>query len=173
MSETKAPLSLDLENIDIDLQTEETSNYALGTYGLEMYAYQSAVLKEKVDGIAVEISQRQDKIKLLHQILQAINKLSDENGLDISKHPEVVTKLKIAKELGIDLDETQLKFTLQERDFLKESLHMSAEDFNNENKLQTQKMQVHIQEADRWLMLANTLVKTDERINKRMVEKQR
>jgi hypothetical protein len=174
MSDTKRSLALELEeNAEINLQSDEANRYALGTYGLEIYTHQTAILKDKIDGMALEISQRQDRVKLIHEILQSINKLSDENGLDISKQPELTAKLKVAKELGIDLDEGKKKFTTQERDFLKESLHMAAEDFNNENRVQTQKMQVLIQESDRWLMLANSMIKTDERVKKRIIEKMR
>lgn len=172
MGETLRASTLDIdESNEVDLQTEQAKKYALGAYGLEVYTRQAGIIKEKIDKVAAEISQRQERIKLLHQILQGINKLSDENGLDISKHPELMAKLKNAKELGIDINETQTKFSGQERDFLKETLHMAAEDYTNENKVQTQKMQVLIQESDRWLMLANAMVKTDERIKKRIIER--
>lgn len=174
MSNTRSPLKVDFEEeVAIDFSSKDVEKYALSAYGLEIYTHQSAILKEKVDEIALDISQRQDRIKFLHEVLQAINKLSDENGLDIGKHSEMISRLKIAKEFGIDLDPGQTKYTAQERDFLKESLHMAAEDYNNENKLQTQKMQMLIQESDRWLMLANTMVKTDERIKKRILDKLR
>ncbi len=171
MSETKMPPKIDLDE-DLEIEhAKESARHGLAIYGLEVYTHQTAILKDKIDAMALDISQRQDKVKLVHEILQAINKLSDEKGMDIGKQTELIAKLKVAKELGIDIDPTQTKFTTQERDFLKESLHMAAEDFNNENKLQTQKMQVHIQESDRWLMVANTMVKTEDRIKKRVIDK--
>lgn len=171
-----APVSAGLEiedDLGVEMIAEGSDVSDLSKYGIEVYAYQAALIKTRVDKMAAEIAQRQERIKLLHEILQAINKLSDEAGLDLSAHPEVLKKLKIAKDLGIDVADDQLKYTTQERDFLKESLQMGAEDFNNDNKLQTQKMHMQIQEADRWLMLANTMVKTDERIKRRIAEKLR
>ncbi|MFI5342982.1 MAG: hypothetical protein ACHQUC_02050 [Chlamydiales bacterium] len=154
------------DQMELDISTEKKRKSGLGAHALEAYTYNSVLIKEKVDNMAAEIEQRQGKIKLLHEILQAINKLSNENGLDISEQIELQEKLKIAKELGVDIPEDQRTFNTQQRDFLKESLCMAADDFNNENKLQTQKMHVHSQESDRWLTIANTFIKGEERIKK-------
>lgn len=156
------------DQMDADISTNRKRKGGIAAHAIEAYTYNSVLIKDKVDNMAAEIEQRQGKIKLLHEILQAINKLSNENGLDISEQTALQEKLKIAKELGVDIPEDQLTFNAQQRDFLKESLCLAADDFNNENKLHTQKMHVLSQEADRWLMLANTFLKGEERASKRI-----
>lgn len=161
----------DIDETGVDKSSEKKGKRGLVECGLEAYTYNSLLIKDKVDNLGAEIAQRQDKIKLLHQILQAINKLSNEKGLDISQQTELQEKLKVAKELGVDISIDRMNYNAQERDFLKESLCMAADDFNNENKLQQQKMNVLSQEADRWLTLANTMLKVTERACKHTVEK--
>jgi len=172
MTEQLILRSQNLENeINVGSNLIPQKNGSMVAYGLLIFSQQAGKLKNDVSEKGAEISQRQDKIKLIHDVLQSINKLSNEKGLDLSDHPEVQEKLKVAKELGVDFDETRLKFEPEDRDFLKESLQLTEAEFINENKLQTQKMQMLIQEADRWLTLANTLMKNIERTTKSLIDK--
>ena len=138
---------------------------------LLIFTKQSGRLKEEVAQKGAEISQRQEKIKFIHSILQAINKLADENGLDISNDAELQEKLKVAKEIGVDFDDTALKFSVVERDFLKESLLLTEEELANENKGEMQQMQKLIQTADHWLTMANLLLKNREKSVKSLIDK--
>ena len=138
---------------------------------LLIFTKQSGRLKEEVAQKGAEISQRQEKIKFIHSILQAINKLADENGLDISNDAELQEKLKVAKEIGVDFDDTALKFSAVERDFLKESLLSTEDELANENKMEMQQMQKLIQTADHWLTMANLLLKNMEKSVKSLIDK--
>jgi len=171
MSEQFFSNSVTIDNNNpIDLH-EPSPNTTLALYGLLIFTKQAGKLKDDVAEKGAEISQRQEKIKFIHQILQAINKLSTEEGLDIREHPDIQEKLKVAKELGIDFDENKLQFTPIDRDFLKESLLLTEDELSNDNKMETQKMQKLIQAADHWLTLANLLLKNTERNNKSSIDK--
>ncbi len=158
----------DSVELNAALSGENTSMVA---YGLLTFTRQAAKIKDKVAEKGAEISQYQDKIKHIHDILQLINKYSTEAGLDISQHPDIQEKLEVAKKLGVEFDEKKLKFSPEDRDFLKESLQLTESEFSNHNRMETQKMQMLIQEADRWLTLANTILKNHDRTTKAIIEK--
>lgn len=165
---------IDIENeIQLDEIISEETQKGKGIVGLgvEIHAYHSAKIKEKVDDMAAEISQRQDRIKLLHEIIQAFNRLTNEkDGIDLTNEPELQKKLEIARQLGVEIPADLQKFTNRESAYIIENLHLSADDFDRENKTQSQKMQVLIQESDRLLMLVNFLLKSDDRTKRGVAE---
>ncbi len=118
------------------------------------YAQRGADMKSKIDQLGAEISQRQDKMRLLNELIAAINNLTDDkNGLDLSKNLDIVEKLRVLKELGVTIPEGKLKFSSTERDRLVENLHLHGDSWDKENKTQTQKMEICIKELDRVMML--------------------
>jgi hypothetical protein len=141
---------------------------------VKFYAHHGRLAKDKIDNIAAEVSQKQDKIKFIHEIIQEINNsITDSNDLDISKNEKLLEKLRIAKEMGVNIpldakssDSNILakkSYSSGERDRLLENLHLSADMIDKEIKQLTQKMQIYIQESDRYLMLANQVLKYENK----------
>ncbi len=141
---------------------------------VKFYAAHGSRIKNEINQIGAEIHHRQDKVKFFHGLIQDINNLINNNEtLDISKNVELQDKLKQAKELGVNLpmDEksTEQKpllkttFTSAQRDRLLENIHLTVDEMDKEGKIQTQKMQVLIQESDRYLTLANQVMKYEDK----------
>lgn len=128
------------------------------------YAQRAAEAKAEIDQLGAETSQRQDKMRLINDIIAEINMLTDEKyNLDISKNVELQEKLRVAQELGVHLTADKLKFNSEERSRLIENLHLQADSWDKENKNQTQKMEIFIKELDRLMMLLKETQKCEER----------
>jgi hypothetical protein len=120
----------------------------------KFYALRALETKNKIDQLGAEINQRQDKMRLINDIISEINSLTDDNNcLDISQNAALLEKLQIAQDLGVHLKEGKLKFNAIERDRLIENLHLSGDSWDKENRHQTQKMEIHVKELDRLMML--------------------
>jgi hypothetical protein len=127
---------------------------------MAFYAKRAADAKEEIDKLAAETSQRQDKMRFLNDLIAEINSLTDEKQcLDISKHLELQEKLRIAQELGVKITGGKLKFDSIERSRLVENLHLQGDNWDKENKTQTQKMDIYIKELDRVMMLLKEVQK--------------
>lgn len=158
--------TVDFENeVDIQqiLSDELDKNTNIVSYAMKLYTYQTGKIKQSVEQHAAEILQKQERIKLLHDIIQKFNRLSNESEVvDISSNRELLEKIALAREIGVEIPE-KTSFSSREMNYLLENLHMKADDFDKENKVLTQKMHVLIQESDRFLMIANLFIKTDDR----------
>ena len=141
---------------------------------VKFYAGHGARIKNDIDLMGAEIQHRQDKIKILYGLIQDINSAIDaNNALDISKNPDILEKLKKAQELGVNIpldpkskpDNPILKtkYTTVEKDRLLENIHLLADTMDKDGKSQTQKMQVLMQESDRYLTLANQIMKYEDK----------
>lgn len=128
----------------------------------KFYMQRISERKGSFDQLGAEVSQRQEKMKLINDIIAEINTLTDEqHALDITNDVVLQEKLRVAKELGVKIPEGQTKFTPMQRDRLIENLHIASDGWNNENKTQTQKMQIHMNELDRIIMLLTDAQKKD------------
>lgn len=131
---------------------------------LKMYLNRGTEMKESIDQMGAEVTQRQDKMRLINDIISEINNLTDEkNGLDLSQQPGLQEKLRVAKELGVNLVEGKLKFNAIERDRLVENLHLAGDSWDKENRSLTQKMEIRIKELDRLMMLLKDVFKYENR----------
>lgn len=86
-----------------------------------------------------DLKKRQDQVKLLHQLLSLINKSTDSKGaFDGSKIDNISQILQQAKDLGVDLDPTKLKYSKEERERLVENIRLGCDDLNTQNEIQLQ-----------------------------------
>lgn len=143
--------------------TQNQSRSALTSEITKFYVLRASDRKHKIDSLAAEIYQRQDKIRLINDIISEINCLTDEkNSLDISQNGELLEKLKIAKELGVKIKDDQVKFNAIERDRLIENLHITTDSWDKENRYQIQKIEIHVKELDRLMMLLKDIDRKED-----------
>jgi len=144
---------------------------------VKFYAIHGNRIKNEMNQIGAESHHRQDKVKFLNGLMQDITDLIDtKETLDISKNLALQDKLNQARSLGVRVpmdpkstDEKPLiktNLTVSERDKLVKSIEISIDEMDKDGKIQMQKMQVLIQESDRYLALAHTTLK-DEKESKR------
>lgn len=103
-----------------------------------------AFLKQHLDSIngesrkeLNELHQRQDKVTLLHKLMQAINSATTDNGsFDCSDDNDLKDMLTKAKDLGVNLQDGKFSFNPQEKDRLLDNIKMTADDFNVQNDMQ-------------------------------------
>ncbi len=162
------------EDIAIRLPTHEILSTPVTIEAVKFYAQQGNEMKSKINVLAAEVTQRQQKIKLVQEIMQELNSSIDSNGeLDISQKPGLLEKLRVAKEMGINIpmdpkstDENPLcksKFSSDEKDRLLQNLGLSTDSWDKENKQHTQKMQIYLDESNRYLTLATQAMKYEDK----------
>lgn len=149
---------------DLRVYSKGLEDKAVTPEVMAFYALRAAEMKGEIDKLAAETSQRQDKMRLINDIIAEINSLTDEKHcLDISKHPGLQEKLRVAKELGVTLNVEKMKFDSVERDRLIQNLHLKGDNWDKENKHQTQKMEIYIKELDRVMLLLKDAQKNEDR----------
>lgn len=147
-----------------------SSGTSLTTEMRKFYASHAESLKTNIDTLGAEVHQRQDKMRLINEIISEINNLTDEkNGLDISKSAELLEKLQIARELGVKIKEGQLTFNAIERDRLVENLHLASDNWDKENRHQTQKMEIVIKELDRLMMILKDVQRKEDQTTQQIL----
>lgn len=167
------PLNNNVQSEDVEIQF--VSNLrplepAVTPEMMRFYALQAANMKSQIDLLSAEINQRQDKMRLINDIIAEINNLTDEkNGLDISQNADLLEKLQVARQLGVKIKEEQVKFSAIERDRLIENLHLSGDSWNKENQHQTQKMEIHIKELDRIMMILKDVDRKEDQAKRPML----
>lgn len=136
---------------------------------IKFYAHEAAELKGKIDGLAAEVTHRQDKMRYVNDILAEINNLTDDkNCLNITDHPDLIEKLNILRnDYEVKIPEN-LKFTSNQRDRLVENLHLTADGWDKENKNQTQKMEIFTKVLDRYMMMLKE-IQRDEKTTKQHI----
>lgn len=165
-------LNLD-SNPEIKLTHLDNHKHATTAITQEMrrfYALRADHMKSNVDLLAAEVHQRQDKMRLINDIIAEINNLTDEkNGLDISQNADLLEKLQVAKELGVKIKEGQTKFSAIERDRFIENLHLAADGWDKENRHQTQKIEIVIKELDRLMMILKDVDRKEDQAKRPML----
>jgi hypothetical protein len=112
-------------------------------------------LREQLDQHAVILRERQNRIKFVHEIMQEINNKMDEKGtLDISNHPDLQTRLKIAKDMGVNILADQTKFTTHQCNRLMDNLNYTVGDWEMENTTDLKKIQNFYTESEQSIMIA-------------------
>jgi|694.fasta_scaffold20241_7 hypothetical protein len=108
-----------------------------------------------------ELKDRQQKVSFLNKLTKAINAATTPKGeFDITEYPQMTEMLKEAKKLGVDLDETQQKYTEDERERLVENIRLTIGDFNMQNEMQLQLVTRLNSERYEVYQLARVTVKT-------------
>lgn len=143
------------ENIDPNYSVERGPSSTAVTHEMrKFYASQAEKRKRDVDALAAEVHQRQDKMRLVNDIIAKINTLTKEdNSVDITQDPELVQLLQLARDNGVQIKEQQTSFNGLERDRLIENLHLAADSWDKENRSNTHRMEVIIKELDRLMMI--------------------
>ncbi len=118
------------------------------------------------------ISDRNARIKRLHQLIQAVNTATDSKGnLDISNNKELQELIRLAKEeLGVELPLGKNQFNALERDRLVDNIRMSVDDLNVENDLQLQKVSRLNNERQESYQLAKSILKTLHEVKVRQAQ---
>jgi hypothetical protein len=93
--------------------------------------------------------------------------------LDLSKHPELREKLIVAKKMGINIpmhtssteDNPVCKtaFTNDERERLLQNVNLSTSTWEMDNKQNTQKMQIYLDESNRYLTMVMQAMKYEDK----------
>jgi len=149
---------------------ERRSGISLTDEMRKFYAFHAEQMKGKIDAHAAEVHQRQDKMRLINDIIAEINNLTNEsNGLDISQNTDLLEKLQIAKDLGVKIKENQTSFNAVERDRLIENLHLAGDSWDKENRHQTQKMEIVVKELDRLMMILKDVDRKEEQAKRPML----
>lgn len=147
--------------MDASLQNKQQNNVIAIK---EFYLQCMAETKEKVDRLGAEVTQRQDKMRLLNDVIVEINNLTNEkNELNISKEIKLQEKIRVLQELGVNIKGDKLQFNAIERDRLLENLHLTCNNWVNENKNQTQKIEILMKELDRVMLLLKEAEKNHHR----------
>ncbi len=152
------------EELAIRLPTHQILSTPVTIEAVKFYAQQGKEMKSKIDALAAEVKQRQQKIKFAQEIMQELNNSIDGNGkLDISQKPELLEKLRVAKEMGINIPVDKSTFSSDEKDRLMQNLGLSVDAWDKENKQDTQKMQIYLDESNRYLTLATQAMKYEDK----------
>lgn len=145
---------LEIAQPTLPLEESRSKKKCITTEVMQFYLNNASKTKDKVDHLAAEVNQRQDKMRFMNDLLAEINILTDDkNGLDISKNTELLQKFQLARELGIKIKENQVKFNGIERDRLIENVHLATDNWDKENRFQIQKMEILVKELDRLMLL--------------------
>lgn len=116
-----------------------------------------------------ELRERQKKVNFLHKLTKAINTATSPKGeFDMTNLPELQAMCKQAKELGADLDESHLKYSVEERERLVENIRMTIDDLNMENDMQIQLITRITNERYESYQMARSILKPlhDDKLNK-------
>lgn len=159
------PISVAVDAKSLLLQMrDEIDHIALTPAIYKFYANRAMETKNQIDQLAAEIHQRQDKMRFINNLISEINNLTDSNSeLDFNQNPEVQEKLRIAKELGVSINVDKLQYNAVERDRLIQNLHLKAEEWDKDNRTQTQKMEIFVKELDRIMMMLKEVQKGEDR----------
>lgn len=151
--------------------SSSSSDSGIARSTLARYTYESGLLTARAAEHKAQLTEIDNKIKFLNGLLQDINKLSNEKGLDISKDAGLQEKLKIAKEMGISLDENKFQYSAEARDNLKQTLDLAKGNLTPEMQMKVQELQRLSQLLDQWLTFASNAVKTEDKLIRSSVEK--
>ncbi|MBA2368638.1 MAG: hypothetical protein H0V82_06405 [Candidatus Protochlamydia sp.] len=138
------------------------------------YAQQGLAVKGKIDVLAAEVKQRQQKINFAYGIIQDINNIIAEDGsLDLSNHPELRERMIVAKTMGINIpmhtnstEENPIcknNFSNDERERLLQNVNLSTSSWEMDNKQSTQKMQIYLDESNRYLTMVMQAMKYEDK----------
>ena len=150
--------------VDTDLMVymNDHEDSAVTPEVMAFYAERATEMKNKIDQLGAETSLRQDRMRLINDVIAEINSLTDEKQcLDISQQIELQEKIRVVQQLGVKITEGKTKFSAIERDRLVENLHLQGDSWDKENKNQTQKMEIYIKELDRVMMLLKEVQKNE------------
>ena len=85
------------------------------------------------------LTEGQDKVAKLHDIIARINAITDKDGkINVEKDSELQKLLEEAKEMGVKLSKTEGEFTDKEKERVVENIRFFIEDLNTKNDMKLQ-----------------------------------
>jgi chromosome segregation ATPase len=136
---------------------------AITPEALLYYAQRASEMKTEIDKLGAEVSQRQDKLRMINDLIADINNATDATQcLDLTQHPEILEKIRVAEQLGVKIIVAKLHYSSMERDRLIGNLHLCGDNWDKLNKNITQKMEIRIKELDRIMMLLKDIQKNEK-----------
>jgi len=158
------------EELSVRLPTHEILSTGVMPETIKMYAEFATTIKNKIDNFGAEISQRQDKMRLINEIIAEINQnTSDKNEIDLTNNASLQEKLNKAKELGVKTLDGKMKLKSSEKDRLMENLHLAADSWDKENKNQMQQMEICMKKLDQVMMMAKEIQKCENQPKRSML----
>lgn len=145
------------------------SNLSLDTLILIIHAERLAHLRDQTNKELKELSERQSKVRGLHDALRSVNQATNTKGeFDLKDKPEMHEIFKKAKEHGLDINLDKKKYSKDERDRLLENIRMTIEDLNVQNDMQLQTVQRLTNERYESYQMARSILKPlhDDKLNK-------
>jgi hypothetical protein len=137
----------------------------------KLYLLQIGKTKSDVDSVSAKIQQRQEHMKLINEILDEINLITDEkNSIDINKTPTLIEKLEATKKLGVKLEETQKVYNGIQKDRLVDNLTRMRDTWGNENRQHTQQMEIYIKDMDRIMMIMKDVDRKEEQAKRASIK---
>lgn len=132
----------------IDLSTEEiasnpglppNNNYSVETLAFLISKQRVASLEDRIRSEFKELKARQNQVKYLHQVMRAINVLTDAKGnFDCTNNAELEKMFEEVSALGVEVEKGKTKYNRDERERLIDNLKMACDDLNIQNDMQLQ-----------------------------------
>lgn len=145
------------------------SNLSLDTLILLIHSERLASLRDQTNKELKELSERQGKVRCLHDALRAVNQATTSKGdVDFKDKPEIIELFNKAKEHGLEVNVDKKKYNKDERDRLLENIRMTIEDLNVQNDMQLQTVQRLTNERYESYQMARSILKPlhDDKLNK-------
>lgn len=144
---------------------DQTKSQTITPQMMAFYAKQYDKSKVQVDQNAAEMQLLQDKIRLLSDLITDVNNLTDKttHGLDLTNHPEVQEKIRVAKELGVKIKDDLLNLDADDRHLLLDHLNLKADEWNFDINTKTQTLNALQKHLERILILMNEVRKGQDR----------
>ena len=141
----RAPLTDESLSLDPIIEVDQSSNTerALTVEATLFYADRASKRKSEIDQLAATISQRQDRLCLINDLICDLNHLpNNQKDVDLSQHPQIQEKLQVLKELGANISMDKIL----ERDSLIETLHLTSDSWHKINENERQKIEIFMRE---------------------------
>lgn len=156
-----------------------------------LYIGHAAQAKDKARDLGATVEHQQEKMRLINEIISEINNCTDEkdNSLNLNDRPHLQELLETARQLGVKLPE-DIQKTLEkrketcelgkelskeeqfkdlnslQRDRLLENLRMAGDNWDKDNRIKIQKLDIMLKELDRLLMLVKEAFKNSSNISR-------
>lgn len=134
-----------------------------------LYIGHAAQAKDKARDLGATVEHQQEKMRLINEIISEINNCTDEkdNSLNLTDRPHLQELLETARQLGVKLPEKdKLEFDSLRRMSLLENLRMAGDNWDKDNRIKIQKLDVMLKELDRLLMLVKEAFKNASTISR-------
>lgn len=166
-------------NVDTDLKINENTP-AHQNIAYEIKLLYLVILAERTKKMLedhAEISQRQEKVRFINNLMIELNDLRDpatdsqKKILDISQTTaELQEKFRAAREMGVKIPESKLKFDAAECDHLMTNLKRTLDDWKDTNNEGMHKLGKYQQEIDQLMLMLKEAEKTENQSKRSAIQ---